>query len=98
MKVQAQHPLPTYKRVGNYYCIYINETITTNQDGETIYQYDSCKVPILSTRNERIEALIATRYTIPEELAAINNGGDEYQEYQLFRDFCKQIADEAPQL
>jgi len=52
----------------------------------------------LATRNERIEALIATRYTIPEELAAINNGGEEYQEYQLFRDFCKQIADEAPQL
>lgn len=96
MKTQSTKQLPTYERVGQYYRIHFNETIDQTEEGDTLYSYDTAKVSVLATRSQRIEALMATRYSIAEEIATINNKDehpDEYQAYQDFRDLCKQIAD-----
>lgn len=96
MKTESQHELPMYERIGQFYRIHINHATVTDDENNTRHVYDTCKVPVLATRSERIEALIATRYTVAQELAAINNGDDEYQEYQDFRELCKTVADQAP--
>lgn len=96
MKTQSPSALPTYERVGQKYRIHINETVIQNEEGESFYMYDTCCVPLLATRSQRIEALIATKYTVTEEIATINNRHekpDEYQKYQDFRGYCKQVAD-----
>jgi|SRR6056297_1608659 len=57
----------------------------------------SCEEAVVkktASRSNIIEAIIATKYTVPEELATINNGGTEYENYQAFRQFAKNTADE----
>jgi len=57
----------------------------------------SCEEAVVkktASRSEVIEAIIATQYTISEEIAAINNGGAEYEDYQAFRQFAKNTADD----
>jgi hypothetical protein len=39
-----------------------------------------------------IEQLMARRYTTGAELAAINNGGEDYEEYLAYRAKCKELA------
>lgn len=95
---QSDKPLELYQRKGQYYLINFNEVVTINEEGEDVFTYTTTKVPVLATRDERIEALIATRYTIQQEFAAINNGGERHNNYLAFRTQCKEVADLCPNL
>ena len=64
---------------------------------ETMYQYDQVKVPVSASRDQIIEAIMASRYTVGAELACINNKDakpDEYEAYMSFRVQAKEIADQ----
>jgi hypothetical protein len=68
----------------------------TDMDGTTRTQWacTEVRVPKQSSRNEIIEAVIRTKYdTYGAELAAINNGGAEHEEYLEFRITAKTLAD-----
>lgn len=101
MKKQANRKLPLYERVGGYYIVNFNhrEEIVKNIDGSEVivHVYDSTKFGVLATRNERIQNLIATRYTKDEEIATINNRESDkeaYVEYQAWRGRCKLVSAE----
>lgn len=98
MKTQSDRQLESYERIGQYFLIHFNEEVGEGDEGQPTYTYDTAKVPLLATRDERIEALIATRYTIQQEFAAINNGGGRYDDYLAFRAQCKEVADLCPNL
>ena len=62
---------------------------------ETMYQYDQVKVSVSASRDQIIEAIMASRYTVGAELACINNKDakpEDYEAYQAFRVQAKEIA------
>lgn len=62
---------------------------------ETQHVCDQVVVQRTAGRDEIIEAIIATRYpTYGSEIAAIQNGGDDAETHQTFRDKAKALADE----
>ena len=94
----SKEQLPTYQKFGTRIRVNFDEQqITeTEEDGtETIfYEYRFVDFQKTSTRDQRIEAIIANKYpTYGSELAAINNGGTEAEDYQAHRTLAKQLAD-----
>lgn len=92
--------LPKFQTLGMTLIIRCNEiaNITTDDNGEeqVRYEYDTAKVCKTSSRDERIEALIKTRYpTYGAELAALHKEGVEKDEYLAFRELAKQVATES---
>lgn len=64
---------------------------------ETMYQYDQVKVAVSSSRDQIIEAIMASRYTVGAELACINNKDakpEDYEAYMAFRIQAKEISDQ----
>jgi len=91
MKTESKQPIIQIH--GNGYLIYFNENQV--DDG---YEYDTCEVSNSPIRREIIEAMIASRYTIGAEFAAINNKDSNptgYAEYQAWRVICKGEATRA---
>ena len=79
----------------------VESEVTDSETGKrrTQYEYDEARVTEEVTRDKLISAGIAARYSIEEELAAINNYledkvkyGPEYAEYQDFRQTAKDVA------
>lgn len=69
-----------------------------NEDGvvETYYCCRTAEFDETASRDRRIEAVIATRYpTYGAELGAINDGGQEADEYYAFRQRAKNLVDSA---
>ena len=105
MKSQSgsQQPLLQYSQGG--ILITFNSIQKTKIDpfkGEQKYwEADQIKVSDNPTRDEIIEAIIGTNFSIKNEIAFINNNNkgdkksiDEYQGYQTCRDVAKGIADD----
>jgi len=64
---------------------------------ETMYQYDQVKVAASASRDQIIEAVIASKYSTGAEFATINNKDtrpDEYSVYQSFRLQAKEIVNQ----
>lgn len=100
MKTTANEPLPRFQRLGMTLVINFDETPeeVTDDNGKTYtrYHYLTAKVKKTATSDQRVEAIIATRYpTYGAELAAINNGGQETDDYRAFRAAAKQLAKES---
>lgn len=67
------------------------------EDGETetFYRCRTAEFDATASRDDKIEAVIATKYpTYGKEFAAINNGGEEADEYYAFRRKAKDLVDE----
>ena len=65
---------------------------------ETGFEFDTVKVSEEPTRDELIDALIRSKYSLSQEFALINNFNadkdtKEYESFQTFRAECKGIAD-----
>jgi hypothetical protein len=70
-------------------------------ESEGSFKYDQVTVTNDATRNEIVSAIIRSRYTADDEIALINNlnKGDEkyvneYNDYQDYRIFAKNLADQ----
>ena len=62
------------------------------------FEFDTVKVSDEPTRDEVIDALIRSKYSLSQEFALINNFNmnkdvEEYEAFQTFRAECKGIAD-----
>jgi hypothetical protein len=87
--------LPKYQHLGMTIVINFDESEVKTEEGIR-YEYTTAKVCKTSSRDERIEAIIKTKYpTYGSELAAMHKGGEHEVEYNLFREQAKQLADES---
>lgn len=83
-----------FTKMGQFVLIAFNERELQIED-ETHYQYDSAKVPLCSSRDEVISALVKIKYpTFDKEIAAIQNGGEDVQAHSDCRVTAKLIANE----
>lgn len=92
--------LPKFQILGMTLIMRCNEReiVTLDDDGneQVRYEYDVAKVCKTSSRDERIEAIIKSKYpTYGAELAAMHKVGDEKDEYLAFRELAKQVATES---
>ena len=94
MKSQTSEPSLGFKVIGSRVLFYWNEVEKTVND-TTVYEYDFAEWKVMDSRNTVVEKIIASKYTIAEELATINNKEDEpteYSAYMAFREFAKTSA------
>lgn len=98
MKSSSSHKQSDYQIRGPRAYIRWNHTEETKTDTEgkitTQWVCEEITVDKHTDRGSLIEAIIRTQYPdYGAELAAINNGGDDFINYQSFRDQAKMIAD-----
>lgn len=89
--------LPRFQTLGLTLVINFDERAVHDVEHDvTRYEYTTAKVCKTSSRDERIEAIIKTKYpTYGSELAAIHKGGAEAEAYSELRALAKQLADES---
>jgi hypothetical protein len=83
-----------FQIIGKKLYIHFNETEEIREE-QTSYTYDTVVVKTNTPREEMIEAIIASKYSIGAEFAVINNKEEkpqEYEDYQNFRNFAKSLA------
>lgn len=93
----SKEQLPTYQKFGTKIRVNFDEQklTETDEDGtETaFFKYRFVDFQLTASRDQRIEAIIANKYpTYGSEIAAINNGGTEYDNYLEHRTLAKQLA------
>jgi len=97
MKVQSTDQPEVYAVSGRELRIHwnIEEVTREGMDGETetYWQASEALCQVSDTRDVLIEKIMASQYTTGAELAAINNGGEDYDAYQAFRIQAKALAD-----
>ena len=64
-----------------------------------IFEYEQVKVSEGASREEIIDSVIRSRYSVSDEFALINNfnqgkDSEQYLEFQNFRKIAKEIADQ----
>ncbi len=91
-KCTSQEQKPTYEVTGPDLFIFWDEEQIEREE-ETVWQYSYLQTTSKINRNQLIEQLMACKFSIGAEFAAINNGGDDYAEYLAYRDQCKTLAD-----
>lgn len=81
---------------GKYHINY-NVVQSEDENGDPEFNYDTAVVNGEPNYNNTVAAILADRYSLPDEMAMINNflaGEDieEYQEYQHYRRRAKAVA------
>ena len=86
--------LPRFQTLGLTLVINFDERAVHDAELDvTRYEYTTAKVCKTSSRDERIEAIIKTKYpTYGSELAAMHKGGEAESEYNTYRELAKQLA------
>lgn len=94
MLVNSTDKLPVYQVLGPKLRIHWNyQEVPATEDMPASWSCEEVCVPKNAGRGEIIAAIIRARYTVNDELAAINNGGDDYQAFLDFRVEAKALAD-----
>jgi hypothetical protein len=96
VKVFSNQQLPVYQVIGQTLRVHWDfEEQSILRPDETEEAIFACKEAICDKsddRNTLIEKIMASEYTTGAELAAINNGGEDYETYQAFRQHAKDLA------
>lgn len=98
MRVTSKDKLDDYQVIGRKLRVHWDheEVSFENADGEkeSQWQCEEAVVKKTASRDELIEAVMATKYpTYGAEIAAIRNGGAEADEHAALRDKAKVLAD-----
>lgn len=92
--VNSDTKLPVYQVIGPNLRIHWNyREVPATEDVPASWSCEEALVPKTASRAKIISAIIRTRYSIDDEFAAINNGGDDYQALLDFRIEAKALAD-----
>ena len=95
MQVTSKDKLEVYQIIGNKLRIHWDFIeIPATEETEAHWKCKEAVVRKQANKNEIVEAIIRSQYSISNEFALINNGGNEYSEYQTFRTLAKQLANE----
>lgn len=92
MKTQSDKQLPTYDVSGKELRIHWNEEVIETDEG-LMYKYSEALCNIFDDYSTLVEKIIASQYSPAEEIAVVNNGGEEYVNYLKFRRLAKRLAD-----
>ncbi|MEX0385875.1 tail fiber assembly protein [Spiribacter onubensis] len=98
MQVNSKEKLETYQVIGRRLRIHWDHVQSTveNESGESEIQW-SCNEAVVdkhATRNEIVEAIISQEYpTYGAEIAAIEDGGDKFEDHCAARSLAKALAD-----
>jgi len=94
MFVNSEDKLPVYQVIGPKLRIHWNyQEVPATEEVSASWSCEEACVPKNASRSAIISAIIRTRYTVGDEFAAINNGGDDYQALLDFRIQAKALAD-----
>lgn len=94
MQVNSTEKLPVYQVIGPKLRIHWNyQEVPATEDMPASWSCEEACVQKTASRADIISAIIRTRYTVDDEFAAINNGGDDYQALLDFRIQAKALAD-----
>jgi len=94
MQVSSTEKLPVYQVIGPKVRIHWNYTeLPETEDYPSGWSCEEACVAKTADRASLISAIIRARYTVDDEFAAINNGGEDYQSLLDFRVEAKALAD-----
>lgn len=95
MRVNSNDKLPEYQVIGPTLRIHWDyQEVLATDEVPAGWSCEEAAVKKTASRDQIIEAIIATKYpTVGSEFAAINNGGEEYESYQKHRSIAKSLAD-----
>lgn len=94
MRVSSVEKLPVYQVVGKKLRIHWNfQEIAATEETPAGWSCEEACVPKTADRATIVSAIIRSRYTVDDEFAAINNGGEDHQALLDFRIEAKALAD-----
>lgn len=94
-RATSKDKISTYQPSGSFLQIYWDEQVETRDtDGETetFYSYAYCDAKTTDSYADLVIKIIRSQYTIDDEFAAINDGGQRHADFLAFRDLAKQLA------
>lgn len=95
-RTSSQTKMSTYQPSGSFLQIYWDEQAETREtmDGETetVYTYAFANAKTTDSYEELVVKIIRSQYTIDDEFASINDGGERHADFLAFRDLAKQLA------
>ena len=98
MRTQSKEEMPRFEPSGSRVTLFWDHKIIERQtmDGELelYHGYAYCVSPVATSYQALVSAIIRSQYSADQELAAINNGGKEHDDYQSMRMLAKSLARE----
>ncbi|NCB03307.1 MAG: hypothetical protein EOM67_14305 [Spirochaetia bacterium] len=88
----SKDKLPKLARMGHKVVAYLDEVKETDTETGESYFYHKAVIDSFN-RPDIIESLVRSKYpTYGAELASINNGGEDFSNYEAWRTFSKAFA------
>jgi hypothetical protein len=94
-RTQSQVQMPTYEVSGSEVNIFWDEQAIhrqTETGEEVVYDYAYCVAPATANYDDLVGVIIRSQYSINQEFAAINAGGERHAAFLTFRDLAKSLA------
>lgn len=95
-RASSKTQMDTYQPSGSFLQIYWDEQTETREtmDGETetVYTYAFANAKTTDSYADLVIKIIRSQYTVDDEFAAINDGGQRHADFLAFRDQAKQLA------
>lgn len=88
--------MDTYQPSGSFLQVYWDEQVETREtmegETETLYTYAYANAKTTDSYADLVIKIIRSQYTVDDEFAAINDGGERHAAFLAFRDQAKQLA------
>ena len=94
MRITSYTQLDTYEAQGPYLNIYWDEQAHDPKEGETesYWTYEMCRAFTRESYGDLVVRLIRHKYSVDDEFAAINEGGERYDAFLAWRVEAKALA------
>jgi len=94
MRITSYTQLDTYEAQGPYLNIYWDEQAHDPKRGETepYWTYELCRAFTRESYGDLVVRLIRHKYSVDDEFAAINEGGERYDAFLAWRVEAKALA------
>lgn len=93
MTIKSFTQLDTYEVSGNFLNIYYDEQpFTDEQTGEQGWSYEVVRAHITDSYAALVIKIIRSQYSVDDEFAAMNEGGQRHADFLAFRDQAKALA------
>jgi len=93
MKTYSKEKLEDYQVLGKILLIHWDHKETpATEETESGWGCEEVKVNVSDSRSTMIEKVMFSKYSTGAELAAINNGGVDKEEYLTFRVLAKKLV------
>jgi hypothetical protein len=94
MRITSYTQLDTYEAQGPYLNVYWDEEAHDPKEGETepYWTYELCRAFTRESYGDLVVRLIRHKYSVDDEFAAINEGGERYADLLAWRVEAKALA------